>query len=65
MATHICPGCDGSKILTEPCPLCTEQAEKYAADCPFCGGDGWVEAKCPRCGGTGQVNDPNNLYDMG
>lgn len=57
MATHVCPSCDGSKILTEPCPLCIEPTEKYETDCPLCGGDGWLETKCLHCGGTGRVED--------
>jgi DnaJ-class molecular chaperone len=60
MATHICPNCDGSKILTEPCPLCKELTDIYAGDCPSCEGDGWIETKCPHCGGTGRVEDQNN-----
>jgi DnaJ-class molecular chaperone len=61
MATQVCPRCDGSNIITEPCPVYSELSDVRVADCPVCAGDGWIESQCPQCGGTGQVEDQIEL----
>lgn len=55
MHTQICPRCAGAEMLTEQCPLCHGQPERYPGGCPLCDGEGWVETECPQCGGTGQM----------
>ena len=55
MDSQVCPRCDGSEILTELCPLCQGQSEKYPGGCPRCEDLGWVETECPQCDGTGRV----------
>ena len=56
MESQACPRCDGAEIITELCPLCHGQPEKYPGGCPLCEGDGWLETECPQCDGTGRVS---------
>jgi len=56
MDTRGCPRCDGAAVITELCPLCQGQPEKYPGGCPLCQGDGWLESECPQCDGTGSLS---------